>query len=98
MAETLKKNGSSLVGVRENLVDLVWGKERPARPSEKVRVHPEKYAGKTFQEKVAELRKELESKKKAGFVICMATSNISQSCRVTNLLQLCSMKLLGYST
>ncbi|KAJ6132358.1 hypothetical protein N7471_007573 [Penicillium samsonianum] len=71
LAETLKKNGSSLVGVQENLVDLVWGKERPARPSEKVRVHPEKYAGKAFQEKVAELRKELESKKKAGFIISM---------------------------
>jgi Xaa-Pro aminopeptidase len=98
LAETLKKNGSSLVGVRENLVDLVWRKERPARPSEKVRVHPEKYAGKTFQEKVAELRKELESKKKAGFVICMTTSHISQSYRVTNVFQLCLMKLLGYST
>jgi AAA+ ATPase superfamily predicted ATPase len=41
-----------------------------------VRVHPEKYAGKTFQEKVAELRKELESKKKAGFVICMASNRL----------------------
>ena len=56
---------------------MVWGKERPARPSEKVRVHPEKYAGKSFQEKVAELRKELEAKKKAGFVICMSTPHKS---------------------
>jgi Xaa-Pro aminopeptidase len=70
LAETLEKSGSSLVGVPENLIDLVWGKERPARPSEKVRVHPEKYAGKPFQEKVAELRKDLESRKKAGFIIC----------------------------
>jgi Xaa-Pro aminopeptidase len=59
------------VGVRENLVDLVWGKDRPARPSEKVRVHPEKYAGKPFLEKIADLRKELQQKKKAGFIICM---------------------------
>lgn len=59
------------MGVEQNLVDLVWAKDRPARPNEKVRVHPEKYAGKSFQEKVAELRKDLESKKKAGFVICM---------------------------
>ncbi|KAJ6002057.1 hypothetical protein N7499_002078 [Penicillium canescens] len=71
LAETLEKSGSSLVGVSENLIDLVWGKDRPARPSEKVRVHPEKYAGKTFQEKVAELRKDLESRKKAGFIISM---------------------------
>jgi len=70
LAETLEKNGSSLVGIQQNLVDLVWGKDRPARPSEKVRVHPIKYAGKTFQEKIAELRKELETKKKAGFIVC----------------------------
>ena len=71
MAETLEKDGSSLVGVQQNLVDLVWGNDRPPRPQEKVRVHPVKYAGKPFQEKVDDLRKELESKKKAGFVICM---------------------------
>ncbi|KAJ6110299.1 hypothetical protein N7486_002534 [Penicillium sp. IBT 16267x] len=69
LAETLEKNGSTLVGIQQNLIDLVWGKDRPARPSEKVRVHPVKYAGKTFQDKIADLRKELESKKHAGFII-----------------------------
>ncbi|KAF7156036.1 hypothetical protein CNMCM5623_009178 [Aspergillus felis] len=73
LAETLKKNGSSLVGISQNLVDLVWGKDRPAPPREKVRVHPDNFAGKTFQEKIADLRKELENKKTAGFVICTAT-------------------------
>jgi Xaa-Pro aminopeptidase len=58
------------VGIQQNLVDLVWGKDRPARPSEEVRVHPIKYAGKPFQDKIAELRKELETKKKAGFIVC----------------------------
>lgn len=82
MTATLEKNGSTLVGVEQNLVDLVWGKDRPARPSEKVRVHPGKYAGKTFQEKVTELRKDLELRKKAGFIICTAAlirSSLSQS-------------------
>ena len=73
LSETLKKNGATLVGVQQNLVDLVWGKDRPAPPREKVRVHPEKYAGKSFQEKIGELRKELESKKSAGFIVCTAT-------------------------
>ena len=73
LAETLQKNGSSLVGIQQNLVDLVWGKDRPAAPRELVKVHPVKYAGKSFQEKISELRKELESRKKAGFVICTAT-------------------------
>lgn len=71
LAETLEKNGSSLVGIQQNLVDLVWGKDRPAAPRELVKVHPLKYAGKSFQEKIGDLRKELENKKKAGFVICM---------------------------
>ncbi|KAL2868218.1 exocyst subunit SEC8 [Aspergillus lucknowensis] len=71
LSDTLKKNNSSLVGVPRNLVDAVWGEDRPAPPREKVRVHPEKYAGKSFQEKVSDLRKELENKKAAGFVISM---------------------------
>ncbi|KAL4955148.1 hypothetical protein BDW69DRAFT_193437 [Aspergillus filifer] len=71
LSELLQKTGASLVGVSQNLVDTVWGSERPAPPQEKVRVHPEKYAGKTFQEKVSDLRKELENKKAAGFVVSM---------------------------
>ncbi|RAK88699.1 hypothetical protein BO79DRAFT_148364 [Aspergillus costaricaensis CBS 115574] len=71
LSETLKKNGSSLVGVEQNLVDLVWGKDRPAPPREAVRVHPAQYAGKSFQEKIGDLRKELENKKAAGIVISM---------------------------
>ncbi|RMJ25201.1 hypothetical protein PHISP_03925 [Aspergillus sp. HF37] len=69
LAESLNKSGSSLVGVEQNLVDLVWAKDRPARPRELVTVHPVKYAGKSFQEKIGDLRKELEKQKKAGFVI-----------------------------
>ncbi|KAL1878965.1 exocyst subunit [Paecilomyces lecythidis] len=71
LSETLNKNGSSLVGIQQNLVDLVWGKDRPARPNEKVNVHPEKFAGKSFQEKISDLRKELQTKKRAGFVVSM---------------------------
>ncbi|KAL2818455.1 hypothetical protein BDW59DRAFT_175187 [Aspergillus cavernicola] len=71
LTETLKKNESSLVGISQNLVDVIWGADRPAPPREKVRAHPEKYAGKSFQEKISDLRKELENKKAAGFVISM---------------------------
>lgn len=71
LAETLEKNDSSLVGIQQNLVDLVWGKDRPAAPRELVKVHPVKYAGKSFQDKITDLRKELQNKKKAGFVVCM---------------------------
>jgi Xaa-Pro aminopeptidase len=67
----VKKNGGSLVAVTKNLIDLVWDKDRPSRPNEKVKAHPEVFAGKPFQEKIEELRKELQKKKRAGFVICM---------------------------
>ncbi|EEH23295.2 hypothetical protein PABG_05506 [Paracoccidioides brasiliensis Pb03] len=71
LSETIKKSGGSLLGVQENLVDLVWGKDRPCRPSEKVTVHPVEFAGKSFEEKITDLRKELEKKKSAGFVVSM---------------------------
>lgn len=69
--KTKKKGGKDLVAVTENLVDQVWGSERPARPNEPVRVHGLEFAGKGFEEKIEDLRKELEKKKAAGFVVSM---------------------------
>lgn len=66
----LKKSKSKLVGVDQNLVDRVW-RDRPSRPAERVIVLPQKYAGKDFEEKIADLRKELDKKKTAGMVISM---------------------------
>lgn len=66
-----KKGGSGLEPVKENLVDTVWSKERPARPNEKVIVLDTKFSGKKFEEKLEDLRKELEKKKSAGIVISM---------------------------
>lgn len=66
-----KKGGKGLVGVSENLVDQVWGKDKPSRPNEPVKVQSLEYAGKKFQEKVEELRKELDKKKASGFVVSM---------------------------
>ncbi|KAI1812853.1 aminopeptidase-like protein [Poronia punctata] len=72
LSEKIKKNGGKdLEPVAENLVDLVWGSERPPRPNEPVIVLDEKYAGKSVSAKLEELRKELEKKKSLGFVISM---------------------------
>ncbi|KAF7514320.1 hypothetical protein GJ744_000090 [Endocarpon pusillum] len=72
LSESLKKKaGSSLIGERENLVDHVWGADRPPRPKEKVMVQPEKYSGNKFQSKLEEVRKELDKKKAAGIIISM---------------------------
>jgi Xaa-Pro aminopeptidase len=71
LSETLKKKShATLVGISENLVDKIW-KERPPRPTEKVIVLDDKYAGKAYQEKITDLRKELNKKKAAGMVVSM---------------------------
>lgn len=71
LGETLKKKAhASLVGVPENLVDQIWSK-RPARPTEKVIVLSEEYTGKSFKDKLTELRKEIAKKKTAGMVVSM---------------------------
>ncbi|KAL9042891.1 MAG: hypothetical protein Q9180_000275 [Flavoplaca navasiana] len=64
-----KKGGAELLGVKANLVDLVWGNERPPRPNEKVSVLDIEFAGKKFAEKIEDLRKELDKKKSAGLIV-----------------------------
>ncbi|KAI1268617.1 aminopeptidase-like protein [Xylariaceae sp. FL1019] len=75
-AEKLSKNikksgGKELEAVGENLIDLVWGSEKPARPSEPVIILDDKFAGKDVKTKLEELRKDLEKKKSLGFIISM---------------------------
>jgi len=72
LSEKIKKSGGKdLEPIAENLVDIVWGSERPARPNEPVIVLDEKYAGKSVSTKLEDLRKELEKKNSRGFVISM---------------------------
>ncbi|KAI1497512.1 putative Xaa-pro aminopeptidase P [Biscogniauxia marginata] len=66
-----KSGGKKLEPIAENLVDRVWGSDRPARPSKPVIVLGEKRAGKDVKTKLADLRKELEKKKALGFVVSM---------------------------
>ncbi|KAK5631877.1 hypothetical protein RRF57_007591 [Xylaria bambusicola] len=66
-----KSGGKELEAVAENLVDLVWGSDRPSRPSEPVIVLDQKFAGKDVKTKLEELRQELEKKKSLAFVISM---------------------------
>ena len=42
---SLKTAGHDLVAIQPNLVDLVWGEERPAPPSAEVFEHPIQYSG-----------------------------------------------------
>ncbi|KAM3071960.1 hypothetical protein ACMFMF_007357 [Clarireedia jacksonii] len=72
LAEKIKKRGGNdLVAIDENLVDLVWGSERPPRPQELVNVLGQGFAGKSVKSKLEDLRKELEKKKSSGFIVSM---------------------------
>ncbi|GAB1320092.1 putative Xaa-Pro aminopeptidase P [Madurella fahalii] len=70
--ESVKKSGGAgLKAVSENLVDPVWGADRPARSNNPIVLLPEKYSGKDTATKLTDLRKELEKKKAAAFVLSM---------------------------
>jgi Xaa-Pro aminopeptidase len=49
LTKDLETLGSSLVPIHENLIDLAWGKYRPAAPKDNVFVQPVKYTGKKKQ-------------------------------------------------
>lgn len=66
-----KKGGAGLIGIQKNLVDEAWGDEKPPRPNNPVIVLSDEYAGQRFQEKIGNLRKEIEKKKALGFVVSM---------------------------
>ncbi|KAL7905761.1 X-prolyl aminopeptidase [Trichoderma velutinum] len=72
LAEKIRKSGGSdLVPLDVNLVDTVWGAERPARPQQRITVLSEKFAGKSVQGKLSDLISELEKKKSPGMFISM---------------------------
>lgn len=70
-ASVKKSGGVGLKAVSDNLVDLVWGADRPPRSNNPIVLLPEKYSGKDTVTKLADLRKELDKKKAAGFVLSM---------------------------
>lgn len=66
-----KRGGQDLMAIEENLVDIIWGKDRPSKPSEPVKVLANDFAGKDVKTKLEELRKELEKKNSSGFIVSM---------------------------
>ena len=73
LVSALQKNElnpkSSLVAIPQNLVDVVWGNNKPARKESQVKLHPLQYTGKAFQKKLADLRVEIEQRRGQGFVV-----------------------------
>lgn len=68
-AEKLAEHGHQLVAVSDNLVDAVWGNDRPARASNPVFTLPVKWTGKPVSAKLEDAVKFVESKKCMALVV-----------------------------
>jgi Xaa-Pro aminopeptidase len=53
-----------------NLIDPIWGEERPEIPANPFRVHPLEYAGVSIADKVDKIRSEMKTKKATMAVFC----------------------------
>lgn len=52
LSATMQRSNHSLVGLEQNLVDVVWGSSRPACPSSQLQILEDKYTGRSWWEKV----------------------------------------------
>jgi Xaa-Pro aminopeptidase len=59
-----------LVTVESNLIDAIWGEDRPPVPYNPWRVHPLEFAGVSVIDKVEKIRKEMAEKKATMAVFC----------------------------
>lgn len=63
LTEKLRDSGKSLVPILEgNLVDKVWGADRPAPPKAPLRIHKMEHAGQSVQDKLIKLRKDMQGR------------------------------------
>jgi len=58
----LESAGHSLVPTSNNLIDVLWGDQRPPPPNNPIFTHPLKYAGQSWQEKVKIVRSKMAEK------------------------------------
>lgn len=68
LSTQLQESGHILIPCPENLIDLVWD-ERPSPPSSPVVPLPIKYAGRSWQDKVTDVRKAMLKKGAKALVI-----------------------------
>ncbi|XP_074863802.1 xaa-Pro aminopeptidase 2 [Carettochelys insculpta] len=59
-AHVLQDTGRTLLPTGDNLVDLVWGQQRPPPPTSQIYLLPEAFVGSTWQEKVSGIRSQME--------------------------------------
>ncbi|ORX90124.1 Creatinase/aminopeptidase [Basidiobolus meristosporus CBS 931.73] len=68
LQERLTSVNSALVTVKDNLIDKIW-KDRPSLPANKIFPHPMRYAGRSVDDKLLQLREELRKYNAYGFIV-----------------------------
>jgi len=72
----LESGGQELVATSVNLVDEVWGSERPPRPCNPLLTLSLKYSGRSWEDKVGDIRREM-GKKGATVLVVTALDEIA---------------------
>jgi Xaa-Pro aminopeptidase len=74
LSAALKPKAITLKPVNRNLVDRLWGRERPAPPGNPVTAHPQKLAGRSAQDKIADIQKRLKADGHDAVVLTLSDS------------------------
>ena len=74
LTDALKAHGIKLKPVPVNLVDRVWGSERPSPPASPIIAQPIKYAGRDAAEKIADVQKILKSTNQDAVILTLPDS------------------------
>ena len=74
LESALKGKGIKLRPVARNLVDRLWGRERPAAPSSPVSVHPLKLAGRSAHDKIADIQAKLKADGQDAVILTLSDS------------------------
>jgi len=64
-----KSRGIEIVSIEENLIDKIWGNDRPAPPTGLIFPHPEEFAGTSASEKIARVQKQLAADKHDAVIL-----------------------------
>ena len=62
-------NRLKVKSLSHNIIDPVWGGARPPAPSAPVRLHPAQFAGRSVQDKLADVRKAMQAQNAAALVL-----------------------------
>ena len=74
LTAVLEPHAIKLKPTARNLVDRVWGSARPPAPKDPIWLHPQKFAGRSAQDKIADIQKRLKADRHDAVVLTLSDS------------------------